>query len=182
MNTASLNAHKSIRKLTTSGICLALCLLLPFLTGQIPQIGAALSPMHIPVLLAGFIAGPFHAAIVGVLAPILRFSIFGMPPLLPTGIAMSFELAVYGLATGFMYRMLPKRNVSIYISLVSAMLMGRVVWGIMRYLLSGIIGPPFTLEMFMLGAFVNAVPGIITHIILIPAIIIGMRKANLLIE
>ena len=54
-----------IKKLTYSAICLALCLVLPFLTGQIPQIGSALCPMHLPVLLAGFLCGPWWAAAVG---------------------------------------------------------------------------------------------------------------------
>lgn len=47
------------RNLVYAGAALALCLVLPFLTGQIPQIGSALCPMHIPVLLAGFLCGPW---------------------------------------------------------------------------------------------------------------------------
>ena len=46
---------KFLRSLIYAALCLALCLYLPFLTGQIPQIGKALSPMHIPVLLCGFL-------------------------------------------------------------------------------------------------------------------------------
>ena len=64
MNVASTN-NTPIRRLTYSAICLALCLVLPFLTGQIPQIGSALCPMHIPVLLAGFVCGPWWATVVG---------------------------------------------------------------------------------------------------------------------
>ena len=41
----------SVKKLVFAALCLALCIVLPFLTGQIPQIGSMLSPMHIPVLL-----------------------------------------------------------------------------------------------------------------------------------
>lgn len=81
-----------LRHLTCAAMCLALCLYLPFLTGQIPQIGRALSPMHIPVLLAGFLCGPWWAMVVGLVAPMLRHSLFLMPPLV-TAIAMSFELA-----------------------------------------------------------------------------------------
>ena len=83
-----------IQKLVLAAICLALCLVLPFLTGQIPEIGSMLSPMHIPVLLCGFIAGPLWAAAIGLIAPVLRFMLFGMPPLFPTGAAMCLELAV----------------------------------------------------------------------------------------
>ena len=178
--TSKTRRNLSVKKLTASGVCLALCILLPFLTGQIPQIGSALSPMHIPVLLCGFIAGPWYAAIVGVLAPLLRFVLFGMPPIMPTGIAMCFELAVYGIASGFLYKLLPKKPMYIYVSLIGAMLLGRVVWGVARVLLIGVAGVPFTFQMFLAGAFINAVPGIIVHIILIPLIVIGLDKANLL--
>lgn len=89
-----------LRHLTCAAMCLALCLYLPFLTGQIPQIGRALSPMHIPVLLAGFLCGPWWAMVVGLAAPMLRHSLFLMPPLV-TAIAMSFELAAYGLFSAF---------------------------------------------------------------------------------
>ena len=92
------------KKLCIAGICLTLCMLLPFLTGQIPQIGNALSPMHIPVLLCGMLCGGIYGAIVGFIAPILRFMLFGMPPIFPIGIAMAFELAAYGMASGVIYR------------------------------------------------------------------------------
>ena len=173
---------QSVRKLTSSGVCLALCMLLPFLTGQVPQFGAALSPMHIPVLLCGFIAGPFYAAIVGFIAPLLRFMLFGMPPLMPIGAAMCFELAVYGLVSGLLYRALPKNIGSIYVSLIGAMLLGRIVWGIARWTISGVTGIPFTFELFMAGAFINAIPGIILHIVLIPVIVMALKKADLLLE
>ena len=71
-----------ILKLCYAAVCLALCMVLPFLTGQIPQIGSMLSPMHIPVLLAGYLCGPWWAAAVGVIAPLLRHAIFSMPPLM----------------------------------------------------------------------------------------------------
>ena len=167
----------SVKNLTTSGVCLALCILLPFLTGQIPQIGSALSPMHIPVLLCGFIAGPYYAGVVGFIAPLLRFLLLGMPPIMPTGIAMCYELAVYGIVSGLLYRILPKKTAFIYVSLIGAMLSGRFVWGVARLLLSGVAGMPFTWELFMSGAFINAVPGIIVHIILIPVIVMALKKA-----
>ncbi|MCL2056134.1 MAG: ECF transporter S component [Oscillospiraceae bacterium] len=172
----------NLKNLTSAGVCLALCLFLPFLTGNIPQIGSALSPMHIPVLLCGFIAGPLYAAVVGIIAPLLRFALFGMPPLMPVGVAMCFELAAYGIISGVLYKMLPKKTAFIYVSLVSAMLLGRVVWGLAMWAVLGASGVPFTLTMFMAGAFVNAVPGIIVHIILIPVIVMALRKAGYSIE
>ena len=171
-------ANTAIRRMVSAAVCLALCMVLPFLTGQIPQVGSALCPMHIPVLLAGFLCGPWWAMAVGAVAPLLRFALFGMPPIFPTGVAMCFELAAYGLVSGLLYARLPKKTANIYVSLLTAMLAGRVVWGIVRVVLSGVAGEPFTWAAFMAGAFVNAVPGIVVHILLIPVIVMALRKAG----
>jgi len=169
-----------LKKMTLSGMFLALCMVLPFLTGQIPQIGSALSPMHIPVLLCGFVCGWPYGLAVGFLAPLLRFLLFGMPPIFPTGIAMAFELAVYGAVSGMLYRKLPRTTLNLYVSLVAAMLAGRVVWGVVRLAIVGLTNSQFTMAMFISGAFVNAIPGIICHILLIPVIILALQKANLM--
>lgn len=168
-----------LRHLTCAAMCLALCLYLPFLTGQIPQIGRALSPMHIPVLLAGFLCGPWWAMVVGLVAPMLRHSLFLMPPLV-TAIAMSFELAAYGLFSGLLYRLLPKKTVNIYVSLIGAMILGRIVWGITMVVISGVSGSAFTWSAFIAGALLNAVPGIILHIVLIPILVMALKRAKVL--
>ena len=168
-----------LRHLVYAAVCLALCILLPFLTGQIPQIGSALSPMHIPVLLAGFLCGPWWALAVGFVAPMLRHVWMGMPPLI-TAIAMSFELAAYGLFSGLLYRLLPKKTVNIYVSLIGAMILGRIVWGIAMVVISGVTGSAFTWSAFMAGALLNAVPGIILHIVLIPILVMALKRAKVL--
>lgn len=162
-----------------AAVCLALCMLLPFLTGHIPQIGSALSPMHIPVLLAGFLCGPWWALAVGFVAPMLRHVWMGMPPLI-TAIAMSFELAAYGLFSGLLYRLLPKKTVNIYVSLIGAMILGRIVWGIAMVVISGVTSSAFTWSAFMAGALLNAVPGIILHIVLIPILVLALKRAKVL--
>ncbi|MBR5226309.1 MAG: ECF transporter S component [Clostridia bacterium] len=172
-----MNKRNNVFHLTLSAICLALCMVLPFLTGQIPQIGSMLSPMHIPVLLCGFVCGPAWAAVVGAFAPILRFALFGMPPLFPTGAAMCFELLTYGVVSGALYRLLPGKKSSVYASLVAAMLAGRVVWGAVMAVLMGASGGEFTFAAFAAGAFVNAVPGIVLHIMLIPVIVFALERA-----
>lgn len=158
-------------------MCLALCLLLPFLTGQIPQIGSALCPMHLPVLLAGFLCGPWWALVTGLTAPLLRNLLFSMPPLL-TAIAMSFELGTYGVVSGLLYRRLPKNLAGIYISLITAMITGRIVWGIVRVAMTGMAGEAFTWAMFLAGAFTTAIPGIIIQLILIPVLVTAIRKSQ----
>lgn len=166
-----------IQKLVLSAICLTLCMVLPFLTGQIPEIGSMLCPMHIPVLLCGFVVGPLWAAAIGLIAPVLRFAFFGMPPLFPTGAAMCFELAVYGAVSGFLYARLPQRASSLYASLISAMALGRIAWGVVRVAFSGVSGSPFTWAAFIAGAFTSAIPGIILHIALIPVIVLALERA-----
>ena len=128
-----MKTNKEVFKITLSAIFLALAYVLPFLTGQIPQIGATLCPMHIPVLLCGFICGWKYGLIVGLIAPLLRSFTLGMPPLFPTALCMSFELAAYGLLSGLTLQILPKKKLYIYLSLIIAMLGGRFVWGIAMF-------------------------------------------------
>ena len=171
---------KQVKHLVYAAVCLALCMVLPFLTGQLRSIGNALCPMHIPVLLAGFLCGPWWALGVGAAAPLLRFALFGMPPLFPLGLAMCFELATYGAVCGLLYRYLPKKVSNIYVALIIAMLFGRIVWGAVRALLSGVAQTPFTWATFWAGAFTTAVPGIIVHIALLPLIVLALRRAKLI--
>ncbi len=170
---------KSIRMLTLSAMFMAIGLYLPFLTGQIPQIGNMLLPMHIPVLLCGIICGPYWGAGVGFIVPLLRFVMFGMPPM-PTALTMAFELCAYALVIGIMYSKLPKNVISTYISLVVAMIVGRVVWGAATAIVMGVSGGAFTMELFMAGAVINAIPGIIVQLVLIPVVIIGLTKAKVI--
>lgn len=174
--------QKSIRKITYAAICLALALVLPFLTGQIQQIGNALCPMHIPVLLCGFLCGWPYGLVVGFIAPLLRFVLFGMPVLMPVGVSMAFELASYGFFAGILYKKLPRTNLSIYASLIIAMAAGRIIWGAVRFALAGFQTTEFPLSAFIAGAVLNAVPGIILHIVLIPVIVIALKNARLVLN
>ena len=173
------NSHKAVLKLVYAAVCLALAMVLPLLTGQIPQIGQMLSPMHIPVLLCGFLCGWPYGLAVGFIAPLLRYAIFGMPPIMPTGLAMAFELATYGCLSGLMYRAFPKKIPYVYLTLILAMIGGRIVWGIARFVLAGLTAAEFPMSAFIAGAVTNAIPGIILHIILVPAIVLALQKAKL---
>lgn len=163
-------------RMVLAAMFLALALLLPFLTGQIPRVGKSLLPMHIPVLLCGFFCGPWYAMAVGFIAPYLRFLLFAMPAVMPDGIVMSVELATYGLVAGLLYRLLPKTKLSVYVSLIGAMLAGRIVWGIARFILYGLGKTSFSFTAFLTIGFVNALPGIIVQIILIPVLVIALRR------
>ncbi len=168
-----------VRKLTYAALYLAIAMVLPFVTGQIPEIGSMLCPMHIPVLLCGFMCGWPWGLAVGLIAPLLRSVVFGMPALFPSAVAMSFELAVYGGTAGLLYHLLPKRKWITYAVLLISMIAGRIVWGIVRLILAGLSGSSFTWALFLAGAVTNAIPGIILHLVLIPALVIAMERAGL---
>jgi riboflavin transporter FmnP len=172
--------NETIQKMTQAAMFMAAGLVLPFLTGQIPQIGSMLLPMHLPVLLCGLICGWQYGAAVGFVLPLLRYMLFGMPPIFPTGIAMAFELAAYGFAAGLFYgRSRWKCVISLYRALIAAMLCGRAVWGAAEMLLLGLAGKGFTWQMFLAGAFLNAIPGIVLQLAFIPAFMVALDRTGL---
>ena len=169
-----------LRTLVTAAMLLALGLILPFLTGQIPQIGKMLCPMHLPVLLCGLLCGWKYGLAVGLILPPLRYVLFFAPPLFPTGTAMAFELAAYGFLAGFLYaRSRWQCVVALYRCLIAAMLGGRVVWAVVQVILSGVSGQAFTWQMFLSGAFLTAIPGIILQLVFIPAVMVALDRTGL---
>ena len=166
----------NIKKLTLAAMFLALALVMPFLTGQIPQIGSMLCPMHIPVLLCGFFCGGPWGLAVGAIAPILRSVIFGMPPMFPQAICMAFELATYGVVAGYLHRFFSKKKWMVYISLIIAMIAGRIVWGLAMLICMGFDVTKFGVTAFISGALLNAIPGIIIQLVLIPILVITLEK------
>ena len=166
-------------KLVLAALCLALSFVMPFLTGQIPEIGSMLCPMHIPVLLCGFVCGWQWGLAVGVVAPLLRSLILGMPPLFPVAVCMAFELAAYGAIAGLMHKMLPRKKPFIYVSLLTAMIVGRLVWGAAMFICLGLSGGAFGLTAFLAGAVTNAIPGIVAQIVLIPILVMLIENTKL---
>ena len=169
-----------LRTLVTAAMLLALGLVLPFLTGQIPQIGKMLCPMHLPVLLCGLLCGWKYGLAVGLILPPLRYVLFFAPPLFPTGTAMAFELAAYGFLAGFLYaRSRWQCVVALYRCLILAMIGGRIVWAAAQVVLSGVSGQAFTWQMFLSGAFLTAIPGIILQLVFIPAVMVALDRTGL---
>ena len=163
-----------------SSLFFALAYTLPFLTGQIPEIGSMLCPMHLPVLLCGFICGGGWGAVIGFSVPLFRSLTLGMPPIFPTALCMAFELAVYGAAAGLMHKLFPKKKAFIYCSLLVAMILGRVAWGVAMYVCLGVSGSAFTFAAFLAGAFTNAIPGIILQIVLVPLLVMILDNLKVL--
>jgi len=165
-----------IKTLVLAALFLALAYVLPFFTGNIPQIGSMLLPMHLPVILCGFFCGAPWGAVVGLIAPVMRSLLTGgFPPMFPTAVAMAFELAAYGFMTGFLCRRFPQNLYGTYLCLLGAMGSGRVVWGIVMALIT-LTGSGFTFAAFIAGAFTNAVPGILLQLVAIPPIICAARR------
>ena len=174
-----MNTREKTYKLVLTALFLALCLVLPFVTGGIPTIGNMLLPMHIPVLLCGLLCGWQYGLVIGFVAPLLRSVLFGMPPIYPVALAMAFELAAYGLIIGLVYTALHKRGLAaLYGSLLVAMVGGRLVWGVAEVVLLGMAGNAFTLQAFLSGALLTAVPGIVLQLVLVPAVVVALDRTG----
>ena len=172
--------NKNIINLTLTAMFLAIGLVLPFLTGQIQQIGNMLLPMHIPVFLCALICGWRYGLPMAFVLPIMRSMLFGMPPLYPTAISMAFELATYALVAGLLYEKSRWQCTrALYRSMLAAMVAGRIVWGIAQIILLGLKGTAFTFEAFLAGAFLNAIPGILLQLMLVPAVMVALNKTKL---
>jgi len=185
-------AKKELKKISLAGILLALGLVLPFLTGQLPDIGNMLLPLHLPVLIAGFSLGGGYGMLVGAMLPLLRSLLFGMPALFPKAVTYAFELATYGLVSGFLYSLLTKfatrvkkysmiyEVFAVYLSLLCAMLSGRVVFGIVTLIIFSLSGSAVSLEYIITETVFLAIPGIILQLIAIPLLVLTLRRAKLL--
>ena len=166
------------KKLTLTALCAALCVVLPVAFHLIPEGGSLFSPMHIPVLLCGLSCGPVWGLICGVLGPVLSSFITGMPnaAYLPP---MLVELVVYGLVCGLGMGLVRtgKLTADIYISLVCAMILGRVAAGLVRGFIFA--RGAFTIGMWAASYFAGSVPGIVAHLILVPVLYAALLKAGL---
>lgn len=171
--------NQNTKKLAYAALFLALCLVLPMLTGQIPQIGSMLLPMHIPVLLCGLVCGWQYGAAVGFVAPLLRSVLFGMPPMYPVAIAMAFELLTYGLVIGWYTAVWLKRaRQGCMQRCLPPWQRGGLSGAWLKSCCWGLGGKAFTAQAFLAGALLNAVPGIIVQLVLIPAVMAALQKAG----
>ncbi len=170
---------QKIYNMVLAAMLFALGLVLPFLTAQLQSLGNMLLPMHLPILLCGFICGWKYGLFCGATLPIIRSLMFGMPPLYPNAVTYAFEFAAYGFFAGFVFLLFKRKNlIAVYTSLISAMLIGRAVKGIANAVCYGIISEPYSFMIFISESFVKAVPGIIIQIVLIPIILVAVKKAK----
>lgn len=163
------------KDLVWAALFLAIGVIIPYIFHITSLPGQVLLPMHIPVLLCGVILGKRYGLIVGILLPFINSMLLGMPPMFPTGVAMAFELATYGLITGLLYK---DKKCNIFISLIGAMVVGRIVSGIINYILLTVGGNGFVFTAFLTATFVKAIPGIIIQLILIPVVLKAIEHAK----
>lgn len=170
--------REHLNNMILSALFLALAYVLPFLTGQIPEIGSMLCPMHFPVLLCGFLCSWLWGLAVGAIAPIFRSLTLGMPPIFPKAVCMACELAVYGAVAGLCYKLFPRRRIFLYVSLLIAMVAGRLVYGAAMALCLGLAGSTYTFSAFLASTVTGAIPGIVLQILLIPLIVDRVTRAK----
>ncbi|BDF59363.1 membrane protein [Christensenellaceae bacterium] len=162
------------KKLVAAALCLAAGMLLPMVFHAFgAAAGQVFLPMHIPVLVCGLICGWKYGGICGFILPLLSSFATGMPPLYPVGVVMMFELCTYGIVSGIMYR-----RTNVYVSLIVAMLAGRAVSGVLNTILLGMAGTPYSFEIFLTNAFVVALPGIAIQIVVIPVLVLLLKKTG----
>ena len=161
-----------IKKTMISALFLSLGIVLPFITGQIKEIGDTLLPMHIPVMLCGLICGCKYGFLVGLVLPFLRSITVGMPPIFPNAVWMSVELFTYGFVVGFLYFSYNKKQIWwLYCCVIISMICGRIAWGVTKTILLGVSGKIFTFKAFIAGGFIDSLPGIVLQLVLIPPIV-----------
>ena len=166
---------RALHRLAYSALCLALCLTLPQLLGRIPEINKLVSPMHLPVYLAGFVAGPFYGLAVGVAAPLLNFAFFGKP-LFVSMVPMMLELAGYGFFAGLFDKILPKKKLFVYLSLALSMVLGRCMGGVGKLVMLS-LGKinEYGISAFFTGYFVSGAAAMAIAMVVIPVAVLALR-------
>ena len=177
-----MNPSFKLRKMILAAMFFALAYILPFLTGQIKEIGTMLCPMHVPVLICGFICGWSWGLAVGFAAPLFRSLTLGMPLLFPGAVCMAFELAVYGFTAGFLHKIFPKKKIFIYCSILISMTVGRIVWGLAMLICMGIRGTKFGFSAFISGSVTGSIPGIIIQLVIVPIIVMIIERSKIFKE
>ncbi|MBR1479221.1 MAG: ECF transporter S component [Lachnospiraceae bacterium] len=171
----------NIRKMVLTAMFIAIGLVLPFITGQNPTLARILSPMHIPIFICGMVCGWQYGLIAGIITPLLRSVLFGMPAMMPNAVGMAFELGAYGAVIGLVYAVFKRKGIlGIYLSLIIAMLAGRIVWGLVSIATYRIAGAEYGFSIFIAKGFVNQVPGTISSLIIVPLVMIAIIKSGLL--
>lgn len=175
-----MTAMTASKRITLCAVCIALCYALPVAFHAV-ALGGILSPMHIPVLLCGLVCGGGSGLICGIIGPVLSSLLSGMPPALML-IRMIPELCAYGLVGGIAMKRIRTGSAAadVYVSLVIAMIAGRVVGGIASAIFFTITSGVYSVALWFASYFAESIPGIIAHLILVPVLVLALQKARLI--
>lgn len=175
-----------VKKMTEAAMFLALGILLPIAFHQF-GLGSIYEPMLLPVILCGFVTGPVYGALIGLLTPLLSSAFTGMPPLavLPS---MTVELVAMGFFTGLFFYLIKSKwlSLDIYLTLIPALLIGRILGGITNIIVyaigvgQGTKAAYYTWLAFWTSYFVTPWPGIVLQLVVIPLVLVALSKAHLL--
>ncbi|MDR7856544.1 ECF transporter S component [Tissierella sp.] len=168
-----MNERNNVKRLVIAGLLLAIGIIVPTIFHSAGLPGQTFLPMHIPVLIGGFLLPPHLALLLGMLTPILNSLITGMPALFPMAVIMIFELGIYGLVASVMYRQL---RVPSIISLIVSMIAGRVMVGVVVFVLAAFFSIQLDPMTFIIGGVTTGLPGIIIQLVLIPTLIYSIVK------
>lgn len=166
------------KQIVLTGVCTALCVVLPMAFHTFPNGGSVFLPMHIPVLLCGLICSWPYGLICGLLGPALSCVLTSMPPIamLPS---MMVECAVYGCAASITMKLVrtQKTYLDLYISMTIAMVLGRFVAGLVKAL---ILAPGTPVFAWVSTSLVQGIPGIVIQLAVIPTIVYALMRARML--
>lgn len=163
------------QELVLSGLLLASGIILPMIFHTFSMTGPAFLPMHIPVLIGGMLLPPVLALLLGVITPIMSSVLTGMPVAFPMAIIMAFELGTYGLAASIVTRKLKLNTIP---ALIIAMIDGRIVAGLTVAALVRLFGIDMNPILYVKGAIVTGMPGLIIQLIFVPVVVYAIRSVT----
>lgn len=170
-----------VKKSIVTAVCIALCYVLPLLFHGVQNAGQVFLPMHLPVFLCGLVCGWPFGLLCGLAGPALSSALTSMPTvaILPV---MMIELAVYGTISGLMMRLVRTKctYADLYISLLVAILSGRVVAGLAKALIFA--RGNYSMASWVTGYVLTSWPGTLIQLILIPSVVFALMKAHLIPE
>lgn len=169
----------TVKKSIITAVCIALCYVIPLMFHGIQNAGSIFCPMHIPVFICGLICGWPYGLLCGIAGPMLSSALTAMPPvaILPS---MMVELAVYGAAAGLMMKLVHTKSIyaDLYISLITAIVCGRVLAGIAKALIFA--RGSYSMAAWVAANVVTSWPGTVIQLVFIPSIVFALMKANLI--
>ena len=168
----------AVKRAILCAACIALCYALPMAFHAFGA-GSVFLPMHIPVFICGLTCGWPYGLLCGIAGPAISSALTNMPPvaMLPT---MIVELAVYGVVSGILMQIVRTKRlyVDLYISLVVAILAGRVLAGIARALIFA--AGSYSMAAWVSGYLVTSWPGTLIQLLFIPSLVYALMQARLI--